>query len=319
MKNTAFIQQAEAALRRSALAYPESYEEFPWGHRAIKVARKVFVFMSADETGLSIGTKLPHSNRAALAKAFAEPTGYGLGKSGWVTARFGPRAKPPLELLRTWIDESYRAVAPKALSALLPMAAAEQKTGEPDVATKSKRKLMRDAAVQAKTGKNWSEWFSILDRAGAKKKTHKEIVACLAREHGVGPWWQQMITVGYEQQRGLRKPHQRPDGYSISRSKTIAAPVARLFAAWQQPRTRSRWLGESSLTIRTATRDKSLRITWPNPPQPDTTIEVMFYPKGEAKAQVVVQHNKLPDAKSAERMKKFWAEKFERLTALVTA
>ena len=73
MKSSAKIKQAEAALRRSALAYPESYEEFPSGHRAIKVAKKVFVFMSADETGLSIGAKLPRSNRAALANAFLAP------------------------------------------------------------------------------------------------------------------------------------------------------------------------------------------------------------------------------------------------------
>jgi predicted DNA-binding protein (MmcQ/YjbR family) len=121
------IQRAEAALRRLALAYPESYEEFPWGHRAIKVVKKVFVFISADEAGLSIGTKLPHSNRAALAHPFAEPTGYGLGKSGWVTARFDTRARPPLDILRAWIDESYRAVAPKKLVALLPDAATAAK------------------------------------------------------------------------------------------------------------------------------------------------------------------------------------------------
>ena len=33
----------------------------------------------------------------ALDHDFAEPTGYGLGKSGWVTARFGVDEKPPLD------------------------------------------------------------------------------------------------------------------------------------------------------------------------------------------------------------------------------
>jgi hypothetical protein len=40
---------SEAALRALALAYPESHEDFPWGHRAIKVRGKAFVFMSKDE------------------------------------------------------------------------------------------------------------------------------------------------------------------------------------------------------------------------------------------------------------------------------
>jgi predicted DNA-binding protein (MmcQ/YjbR family) len=115
---------AEAALRAFALSYPEATEDFPWGHRAIKVRRKAFVFMSNDEPDLSLSVKLPASAEGALQLPFAEPTHYGLGRSGWVTATFGPRAKPPLDVLRSWIDESYRAVAPKRLAATLPGEAA---------------------------------------------------------------------------------------------------------------------------------------------------------------------------------------------------
>jgi len=84
----------------------------------VKVKKKVFVFLGhAAEGGLSLTVKLPESNLLALDLPFATPTGYGLGKSGWVTARFGPRQKPPLGLLERWIDESYRAVAPRTLVA----------------------------------------------------------------------------------------------------------------------------------------------------------------------------------------------------------
>jgi hypothetical protein len=48
---------------------------------------------------------------------FTEPTGYGLGKSGWVSAKFPPGKKLPVDLLKEWIDESYRAQAPKKLVA----------------------------------------------------------------------------------------------------------------------------------------------------------------------------------------------------------
>ncbi len=113
-------RRAEALLRSFALTYPESVEDFPWGERVVKVRKKVFLFLGRSEGGLSISVKLPDSGLMALGLPFASPTGYGLGKSGWVTASFGPRARPPVDLLRRWVDESYRAVAPKKLVASLP-------------------------------------------------------------------------------------------------------------------------------------------------------------------------------------------------------
>lgn len=115
---------AEAALRSHALSYPEAREDFPWGERVVKVRGKVFLFLGRPEDGLSLSVKLPGSASFALGLAFASPTGYGLGKSGWVTARFARRQKPPLDLLRRWIDESYRAVAPRRLTSTLDRPAA---------------------------------------------------------------------------------------------------------------------------------------------------------------------------------------------------
>jgi predicted DNA-binding protein (MmcQ/YjbR family) len=106
------------ALRAYALGLPEATEDFPWGERVAKVNKKVFVFLGLDpvpggEMGLSV--KLPESSDQALDLPFTKPTGYGLGKAGWVTATFGPTDKPPVEILKAWIRESYRAVAPKKL------------------------------------------------------------------------------------------------------------------------------------------------------------------------------------------------------------
>jgi predicted DNA-binding protein (MmcQ/YjbR family) len=113
------LAQAESALRETAMAYPEATEEFPWGHRAIKVRGKVFVFLHLIDGVLTMGVKLPVSNELALALPFATPTEYGLGKSGWVTARFGAKDPVPVEMLSEWIDESFRAVAPKKVLAAL--------------------------------------------------------------------------------------------------------------------------------------------------------------------------------------------------------
>ena len=104
-----------ALLRKDALSYPEAHEDFPWGHSAFKVKGKAFAFLHADADGFSISVKLPESNALALHLPFAEPTGYGLGKSGWITARFKSRERAPLPVLSAWLEESYMAIAPKRL------------------------------------------------------------------------------------------------------------------------------------------------------------------------------------------------------------
>jgi predicted DNA-binding protein (MmcQ/YjbR family) len=115
-----------ARLREHALGYPEAYEEFPWGESVAKVAKKIFVFFGTEETpGVGLSVKLPGSSYLALELPFATRTGYGLGKAGWVTARFAPGEKAPLDTLLAWIEESYRAVAPAKLVARLDGAVVE--------------------------------------------------------------------------------------------------------------------------------------------------------------------------------------------------
>lgn len=113
----ASAKKYRALLREIALGYPEAHEDFPWGESVIKVKGKVFVFLGRDGDDLGLSVKLPASNGFALSLPFASPTGYGLAKGGWITAKFGPREKPPMDVLRAWLDESYRAVAPKKLAA----------------------------------------------------------------------------------------------------------------------------------------------------------------------------------------------------------
>jgi predicted DNA-binding protein (MmcQ/YjbR family) len=111
------------------LKYPEAAEEFPWGHRAIKVKGKIFLILTEEGGELGVTVKLPDSNSYALMQPYAERTGYGLGKSGWVSCRFKPGDEPPLDLLDEWLEESYRAVAPKKL--VLKLNASEAGDPEP--------------------------------------------------------------------------------------------------------------------------------------------------------------------------------------------
>jgi predicted DNA-binding protein (MmcQ/YjbR family) len=114
----------EAALRDLGLSFPETTEDFPWGHRALKVRGKAFVFMGTGREGgaghddFFISCKLPESSPLALSLPGVRPTGYGLGKSGWVSAQYPP-GKAPVAMLKEWLRESYCAIAPKKLAALL--------------------------------------------------------------------------------------------------------------------------------------------------------------------------------------------------------
>lgn len=111
------LESLELELRDYSLTFPEVTEDHPWGHRAMKVKGKVFVFLGGEksEKELSLTVKLPSSRDMAVDLPFAEPAGYGMGKHGWVSARFTKVADVPMDLLRSWIDESYRAIAPKKL------------------------------------------------------------------------------------------------------------------------------------------------------------------------------------------------------------
>lgn len=172
------------------------------------------------------------------------------------------------------------------------------------------------AAVEKATGHAWDHWLGVLDAFDVKSKGHAAAAEFLAGTHAVKPWWSQMIVVGYEQARGLRQKHQTARGYSASASRTIGAPLAAVFAAWQ-PGTVEKWFGDAPFTVRRQTLNKSLRITWSD----GTNVEVNFYDKssgGTPKAQVAVQHDKLASAKGVAASKAFWTGALDRLTAFAT-
>lgn len=107
------------SIREYGLGFPEAVEDFPWGHTALKVRGKTFAWLGDEEGRFGMTVKLPVSRDFAELFDFAAPAGYGLGKSGWITARFAPAEEPDLDLMKRWLAESYRAVAPKKLGALL--------------------------------------------------------------------------------------------------------------------------------------------------------------------------------------------------------
>lgn len=207
--------------------------------------------------------------------------------------------------------ESYTAARAQLLQKKSRSSAAEN---VPAPAEYARLAGMREA-VRSKTGLTWENWVDELDAIGAAGMSHREIAKHVQQNYDVSAWWAQTVTVGYERIRGLREIGQRRSGsFEANKSKTFHVPVGKLYRAFAQKRNRERWL-PLDLTIRTSTRDKSMRIGWAD----GTAVDVHFREKSDSKSQVAIQHRKLHNKSAATKMKEFWAERLTVLSEVLSA
>jgi hypothetical protein len=167
-----------------------------------------------------------------------------------------------------------------------------------------------DEILKLRTGCTWERWVKALDRVRAYEWPHRDIARHVRERYKLDGWWAQAVTVGYERIKGIRAVGQRRSGaWEATRSRTFGVPVATLFRAFHDPRRRSRWLTDVKPEVRTATPGKSMRMTWPD----GTSVVVGFTSKGDAKSQVAIQHEKLPDQATLVKMKAYWGERLDKL------
>jgi hypothetical protein len=173
-----------------------------------------------------------------------------------------------------------------------------------------------DENIRRRTGRGWEEWFAILDEWGAADRPHREIARWLAEQQGAVPlaWNVQAIVGGYELTRGLREVGEKDDGFAVTASRTVAARVERLYDAFADRSLRDRWLADSELSERTATKPKSARFDWGDG---STRVNVTFLARDDGKSTVALEHRRLPDAGEAARMKAFWRERLLALKAIL--
>jgi hypothetical protein len=176
---------------------------------------------------------------------------------------------------------------------------------------KPARKSIKEAAgvstdaVARRTGKTWDDWFAVLDNAGAATLDQRGIIAILAQKHGIGPWWQQMIAVGYESLRGAAEKPPAVDGFQISSSCTLDAPLTRVFRLWNDSGERARWLADDRFVVRASTADKVIRARWG---KGSSHVAVSFAEKA-GRTEVSVEHHQIESRGAAEQMKAYWAKK----------
>ena len=176
------------------------------------------------------------------------------------------------------------------------------------------RELASDAKLTEATGQDWAAWIAILDRWGARDRTHREIARYLATEQSVPPWWTQAVTTGYERARGMRRKHQQPVGFTIYASKTVAVPLDVFFAAFVDDGIRVQWLTDGSMRVRTSQPGKLARFDWGDGA---TRILVTFEAKGPMKSTAHVVHERLADAEAAEIAKGQWKARVTTLKAFL--
>ena len=170
---------------------------------------------------------------------------------------------------------------------------------------------MSDEAVKKATGRDWASWVKTLDAVQASEKPHREIAQYVA-SLGTPDWWSQGVTVGYERIRGLRdKGQRRGGGYEANKSRTFAVPVAKLFDTITSAAKRKKWM-PVAMKVRTKTPHKTVRVSFDD----GTLAQFYFLDKG-AKSTVAVQHQKLADKETANRMKEWWTERFDQLAELL--
>jgi predicted DNA-binding protein (MmcQ/YjbR family) len=117
---------------------PEAQEDWPWGSIHCKVAGKIFVGWSRDETGMmSLGVRTTPTLQAMLVASDPRVTiAKYVGKYGGIDVRL--EEDPDWHEVETFIRESYRLIAPKRLAKLLD-------AGSPQGPTKPKASLKRRA------------------------------------------------------------------------------------------------------------------------------------------------------------------------------
>ena len=170
---------------------------------------------------------------------------------------------------------------------------------------------MSDEAVKKATGRDWASWVKTLDAVQASEKPHREIAQYVA-SLGTPDWWSQGVTVGYERIRGLRdKGQRRGGGYEANKSRTFAVPVAKLFDTMTSAAKRRKWM-PVAMKVRTKTPHKTVRVSFD-----DGTLAQFYLLDKGAKSTVAVQHQKLADKETANRMKEWWTERFDQLAELL--
>jgi uncharacterized protein YndB with AHSA1/START domain len=186
------------------------------------------------------------------------------------------------------------------------------------------------AEAKARTGKTLEEWFAVLDGRGgtaAGRKAHNDF---LYLESKVPVWWVSLIVNEYERARGQTEKDGRLKGYNICCTKTIAAPVEAVYAAWSSQAALRQWLGDRVTaevadggalddgdgnrgTFKRVRPNKDLRFTWVGATGDECLVDMTVADKGKGKTGILVNVDRIQTREEADGLRAAWLEALDRL------
>jgi predicted DNA-binding protein (MmcQ/YjbR family) len=106
-----------------------------WGdHPTFRVRGKNFVFCDSEATRLSVKLGKEEAAAVVASETWIEPTGYGLGRHGWVSLTIDPQVgEDRWRLVEEWVITSYTLVAPRRLAQTVLAAEEAERAAEPDL------------------------------------------------------------------------------------------------------------------------------------------------------------------------------------------
>lgn len=196
---------------------------------------------------------------------------------------------------------------------------------------------LTDESIKSVTGKTWEEWFADFDARGGPSLGRREIGVYLYDQCKVDVWWSAALNYHYEAARGIFDKDGRHKGYMICSTKTINAPLDKVFAAWTSAEDLDRWFGSGNQAevadggafsnsdgnrgeFKRVRANQDLRFTWSGPTEgTDTIVDVTFEKKGENKTGLIVKHDRIQTTAEADGLRAAWGESLARLKALAEA
>lgn len=190
-----------------------------------------------------------------------------------------------------------------------------------------------EAACKKATGKGLKEWFAELDaKPGQKRRDAISWIVELIGATSTDIWWATTIWVEYERaHKVVNKKDGRAEGYNICSTKTIAAPVADVYAAWTDAGALCQWFGAKmkvDVTERGKWNDgdgnsgeylrirvnKDLRFTFNHTDaEAPTLVDFTIADKGKGKSGLTLMHQRIQSRPEADGLRNAWSHAFDRL------
>lgn len=194
---------------------------------------------------------------------------------------------------------------------------------------------LSDEAIGTATGKSFDEWYGILDARGGPSIGRREINNFLYAECKVDIWWCATLNAEYEAARGVKDKDGRAKGYTICSTKTITAPLDKVYDAWTSAAALDTWFGKGNKAsvvdggeftnadgnqgvFKRVRPNKDLRFTWDGPDaNSGTIVDVIFQDKGNGKSYVQITHDRIQTRAEADGLRHAWGEALDRLKAVM--